>query len=110
MFQWIKGRQQECEYQKFCFLYAKLFNFGFDGYILKYAPHAYLPQHVDKVDSGEHYRFNIVLTKGWFKTWCEKNIFSFFNDRIVLFRPDLYKHSMLNGDKERIVLSLGFKK
>jgi hypothetical protein len=107
LFKWTNGRQQECKYKKLCFFFAKFKKIGFDGYILKYEPYAILPTHIDQVKKGEHYRLNIVLSNGPFSTYCQKNIFSFFNQRIVLFRPDLYQHGMVNGYKQRIVLSLG---
>lgn len=80
------------------------FLFGFDMYILKFAPNFNLPEHVDQVKKGRHFRMNIILKgNGDFK--CERAIIR--TRRVILFRPDKYKHSMQNGDKERKVLSIG---
>jgi hypothetical protein len=76
-------------------------------YLLKFAPGCQLKEHRDTVERGRHYRLNIILKgKGEFK--CEKTIIN--TQRVVLFRPDKYLHSMQNGDTERKVLSIGLNK
>ena len=62
-------------------------------YLVHYAAgHAIMP-HVDMVSAGRLFKLNCVLVKpkagGEFI--CEKNIFNLFG-RIILFRPDLYRH------------------
>lgn len=64
-------------------------------YLVRYtAGHRIIP-HVDMVSEGRLYKLNCVLVKpeagGEF--CCERNIFSWFG-RIILFRPDLYQHSV----------------
>jgi hypothetical protein len=104
LFAWSEGRQQGTEYKKFCFLYTKIGKVGMDGYILKYEPNTILPPHTDKLN-GKHYRLNIELF-GKGKFICEKKIIS-IAEKVFLFRPDLYEHSVVNYDKTRYVLSFG---
>jgi hypothetical protein len=64
-------------------------------YLVRYrAGHAIVP-HVDMVSEGRLYKLNFVLVKpaegGEFS--CEKNILNLFG-RIILFRPDLHRHSV----------------
>jgi len=64
-------------------------------YLVRYsAGHRIMP-HVDMVSEGRLYKLNCVLVKpeagGEFI--CERNIFNWFG-RIILFRPDLYQHSV----------------
>ncbi len=104
LFTWIKGRQEGTEYQKFCFLYFKIFKLGLDGYILKYEPNTILKPHRDVID-GKHYRLNIELAgEGEFE--CESEIINIMN-KIHLFRPDINIHSVINKNSKRYVLSLG---
>lgn len=103
LFKWTEGRQASCKYEKLCFLNMKLFGFGVDGYILDYQP-GVLPRHTDKVD-GKHWRLNVELS-GRGRFYCNKVILNLFN-KIYIFRPDLYTHSVLIT-KRRFVLSLGF--
>ena len=104
VFQWISGRQHGVDYFKFPFFLFKLWKFGMDGYILHYLPNTTLPPHKDPI-KGKHYRLNIEL-KGHGEFICERTIFSWFG-RIHFFRPDLYTHSVVNGKKDRYVLSIG---
>lgn len=101
---WIPGRQGG-DYKKK--LLATMYIpriFGFDMYMLKFAPNCHLREHRDSVKRGRHYRLNIILKgKGDFK--CEKTIIN--TRRVVLFRPDKYLHSMQNDGNERKVLSIG---
>ena len=65
----------------------------FAVYLVRYsAGHAVLP-HVDMVAEGRLYKLNCILVKpragGEFR--CEETLLNLF-DRIVLFRPDLYRH------------------
>lgn len=65
------------------------------------AGHAIVP-HVDMVSEGRLYKLNCVLIKpesgGEFS--CERNIFNLFG-RIVLFRPDLYRHEVSRIERGR---------
>lgn len=110
LFTWTIGRQAECEYKKFCFLWTKFWRIGMDGYILKYEPHTVLPLHKDLVKGGKHYRLNIVLKRKSDFNYVERwsTIINLFDSRIVLFRPDLWLHGVRNCDGVRIVLSIGF--
>jgi hypothetical protein len=101
---WEEGRQGG-KYKKMKIWSSSFFWFGSDCYLISYEPNYEMPAHTDKAQ-GKHFRLNIVLKgSGTFK--CQKTIFRLFN-RIILFRPDLYEHSMVNGDSNRLVLSLGF--
>jgi len=71
-------------------------------YLVRYsAGHAIVP-HVDMVSEGRLYKLNCVLIKpasgGEFS--CERNIFSLFG-RLVLFRPDLYRHQVSRIERGR---------
>lgn len=71
-------------------------------YLVRYsAGHAIVP-HVDMVSEGRLYKLNIVLVKpragGEFA--CERNIFNLFG-RIILFRPDLYRHRVSRIERGR---------
>lgn len=119
-FQWVAGRQNKPEGEPGYFkmklaerhwpswLSKRPANDrgGFDCYLLKYDPHFTLPPHTDKVPAHlRHYRLNVVLA-GHGLFLAEKTICNLFG-QAVLFRPDLYVHSMQNGPKTRLVLSLG---
>ena len=114
-FKWVTGRQQkdgaDKSYKKMLLFQFNFFSLlgedrGMDCYLIKYDPDYVLKSHKDPIKpSRKHFRLNIVLQgKGNFI--CEKNILSLFNT-IILFRPDKYEHSMKNGNKERLVFSLG---
>ncbi len=106
-FKWIQGRQASCLYQKMCLWSFKIGSYGFDAYVLKYEPNTELPWHDDKV-SGIHYRLNIKLFgRAYFliKGICRKR----WHDKIILFRPDLHKHSLIVITKT-MKLSFGFAK
>lgn len=104
---WQKGRQSNCEYQKFPLWYFKIGKFGFDGYVLKYEGDQVLPPHRDPIEGGRHWRLNI----GWGAAnfVCEKLIFARRIGRLTvfLFRPDLYEHSLYVFEKT-VKLSFGF--
>lgn len=107
LFKWLKGRQGYCNYKKFCFLHFSIFNWGIDGYILKYEPYAILPAHKDEVEDARHWRLNIILKGiGYFR--CSNTIINWFRGRIILFRPDINEHMMVNSEDVRYVLSFGF--
>lgn len=105
--QWKDGRQGS-GYAKFLLL-TGMFPLPFDCYILKYKEGSFISLHVDKVDSGKHYRLNVVVKapeKGGVFT-CEKCIFKFW--RVAFFRPDMYEHAVSKIERgSRYVFSFGF--
>lgn len=98
---WIPGRQGG-SYSKFKVIEWKFI----DCWLIKYAPFYTMPLHTDKVKGKRHIRMNIVL-KGNGRFQCRKTILNIRNT-IIIFRPDLYHHRMINGGYERLVLSIGF--
>ncbi|MGB5856027.1 MAG: hypothetical protein WBH20_12330 [Oceanisphaera sp.] len=65
-------------------------------------------KHHDPMGSGSYYKLNVVMIKaqegGVFET--ERVIFSLFN-RVILFRPDLYEHSVSTITRgKRVLLSI----
>lgn len=104
LFKWSLGRQSTAIYHKYCFLYWKIGKYGFDGYILRYPPNTDLPVHKDPVN-GSHYRINVKL-KGKASFWCT-SVIKKWGERIIIFRPDLYYHSLKTFTKT-YKLSLGF--
>ena len=101
-----KGRQHS-GYDKMLLIYNKL-GIEFDAYLLRFPVGSEIPPHRDQVQSGRHFRLNIILKKskkgGEFI--CEKHILNL--TRIKLFRSDLYMHSVTKvSGSARYVLSLG---
>jgi hypothetical protein len=81
----------------------------FDSYLIRYPEGSEIPPHTDPVQSGRHYRLNIVLkapsSGGEFI--CSTPIFA--TTRIKLFRPDACEHSVTRVvGGSRYVLSLGW--
>lgn len=100
LFKWQPGRQGG-KYKK-----LKVFKFlFFDCWVIKYEPNYYMPSHTDPVKDRKHFRLNVVI-KGHARFNCVRTIFKLGN-RVIFFRPDLYKHSIINGPSERTVLSIG---
>jgi hypothetical protein len=68
---------------------------SFGIYLVRYSPGHRLVEHVDRVAQGRLYKLNIVLSKpkAGGRFGCERTIFNLF-DRIILFRPDLYRHGV----------------
>lgn len=110
--QWVRGRQQNCEYWKFCLWSFKIFKWGFDAYILDYSPYTLLDWHRDPVENGEHYRLNIELTgKSRFLWRKPKTTFAIVEERrFIFFRPDIYEHKVYIEKGGCKKLSLGFVK
>lgn len=106
-FRWQRGRQQS-GYDKMLLLQGML-PLPFDVYLLRFPEGAEIKAHVDTVDSGQHYRLNLVLKEaavgGEFR--CQSAIFA--SRRIKLFRPDVSEHSVsLVGKGVRYVFSVGW--
>lgn len=98
---WIEGRQGG-NYSK-----LRLMEYKFiDCWIIRYEPYYEMPEHTDPVENKRHYRMNIVFG-GKGKFICERTIVNILG-RFVIFRPDLYKHKMVNGKRRRYVLSIGW--
>jgi len=62
-------------------------------YLVRYSVGHAIMDHVDMVAEGRLYKLNFVVVKpkagGQFS--CERDIFNLFG-RVILFRPDLYRH------------------
>lgn len=102
---WQKGRQNT-GYDK-CLIFVSRW-LKCDCYILRFNTGSAIPPHTDKIDSGRHFRLNIVLkhAKAGGQFHCEQMLFE--SNRVKLFRPDLHAHSVsLITDGTRYVLSLG---
>lgn len=103
---WTKGRQNSGYFK------LKLFEskrFKIDCYILKFPEGSEIKPHIDEVDSGNHYRLNIIIKNaisgGLFK--CDKTLIN--TKRIKLFRPDKHLHSVSRVEKGcRYVFSVGW--
>lgn len=109
LFRWEQGRQKS-GYDKMLLCGAK-WPIKFDTYLLKFDVGSEIAAHVDKVESGNHFRLNIVLKKakegGNFI--CKNPIFE--TNRIKLFRPDICEHQVSKITKgNRYVLSIGWVK
>lgn len=79
---------------------------GFDLHIIRYLTGTYIPEHIDKVEEGNHHRFNFILhnpRKGG-EFHCEKYKKWW---RFIYFRPDLYKHSVTECLGTRYLISFG---
>ncbi|WP_394176992.1 2OG-Fe(II) oxygenase family protein [Thalassotalea litorea] len=107
LFRWERGRQKS-GYDKML-LCGATWPITFDLYLLKFPLGSEIAPHTDKVDSGQHYRLNIVLKNadegGVFS--CENAIFQ--TRRIKLFRPDNSEHQVSKIKKgSRYLLSIGW--
>ncbi len=107
LFRWKPGRQNP--YYKKMFLLGNPFLLPFDIYLLKFETGADIQPHRDRVESGRHFRLNLVLRHaregGVFS--CQKTI---HNSRsLKIFRPDLYEHAVsMVTSGTRYVLSVGW--
>jgi len=110
-FKWTKGRQEGTDYQKMCLLSFRIFNRGFDAYLIKYAPYTTLDWHTDPVVGGKHYRFNYTL-KGTSR-FCMKiggETHCTIDGSPGWFRPDLYEHKVKTFEDKVLKISFGFVK
>ena len=106
-FRWQKGRQGT-GYDKMLLLTAS-WPLRFDSYLIRYPVGSAIPPHTDPVQSGRHYRLNIVLkaSPSGGEFICATPIYA--SRRIKLFRPDACEHSVtpvVGGT--RYVLSIGW--
>lgn len=106
-FRWQRGRQAG-GYDKMLLLTAA-WPLRFDSYLIRYPAGAQIAPHTDPVQSGRHYRLNVVLkaSPAGGQFLCQSPLFA--SGRIKLFRPDLSEHSVtpvIGGS--RYVLSIGW--
>lgn len=110
LWKWQKGRQLGTNYWKFPLWYFRIGKWGFDAYILKYAPFSNLPWHKDPVD-GKHWRTNIELSgRSLFMVRDAPNTESCWAFNPITFRPDLLEHKLIVSKEGCTKLSLGFVK
>ena len=107
LFRWKSGRQNP-NYSKM-FLLGNPLVLPFDVYLLRFKEGSQIQPHQDKVESGRHYRLNVILLHakegGTFN--CSNVVYE--TRSVKLFRPDLYEHSVsqvVSGT--RYVLSIGW--
>jgi hypothetical protein len=115
LFKWLPGRIKELEYYKLPIYKFKLFNFGFDCYVLKYPKSNWisisLPKHFDKVENGKHWRLNIQIFGDSTFYVIDNNTKKYIRKRFILFRPDIQEHGLdIYNRKDCIKLSFGFVK
>ncbi len=106
-FRWQRGRQGT-GYDKMLLATAK-WPLPFDSYLIRYPEGSAIPPHTDPVQSGRHYRLNVVLKspKSGGEFVCATPIFA--TKRIKLFRPDACEHSVTQVvGGSRYVFSLGW--
>jgi hypothetical protein len=106
-FRWQRGRQGS-GYDKMLLATAK-WPLPFDSYLIRYPEGSAIPPHTDPVQSGRHYRLNIILKspKSGGEFICATPIFA--TKRIKLFRPDACEHSVTQVvGGSRYVFSLGW--
>lgn len=92
LFRWIKGRQDNTIYYKWCFMFFRIGRWGFDGYILKYPPLTVLAPHVDLID-GKMWRVNIKL-RGKARFFYDGETQLSIGDWVHVFTPAI-KHSLV---------------
>jgi len=110
---WDHGRQGS-GYSKMLLAQSKFFKF--DCYILKVPDGVGIPEHVDPAIEGyEHHRLNAILNKPCVGTGqiVVKGPIRKIGERIMIFRPDLYPHSMtpvsyIWSDNSLYILSIGW--
>lgn len=104
---WEKGRQHTgYEVIKLCSL---VWPISFDVWLLRFREGDYIPPHVDIVENGDHYRFNIILKNAGMggEFLCSSPIYE--SKRIKYFRSDISEHSVTKVEKGvRYVLSIGW--
>lgn len=103
---WQQGRQGS-GYNKICLFQSKWLKC--DCYLLYYPKGSRIGAHTDEVESGRHYRLNIMLKKakkgGDFV--CPEATFKC--GRIALFRPDIQEHMVTTiQEGYRVMLSIGW--
>ena len=109
LLRWQRGRQ-DSGYDKML-LCGAYWPIKFDTYLIKFPVGSEIKPHTDKVNSGKHFRLNIVLKRAQLggEFICENTLFQ--SKRIKLFRPDITKHAVTKIEKgNRYILSIGWIK
>ena len=109
LFRWESGRQKS-GYDKML-LCTSLWPIKFDAYLLKFPEGSEIAAHTDKVETGKHYRLNLVIKRAKIggEFICSNPIFQ--SNRIKLFRPDVSEHQVTRVIKgNRYLLSIGWIK
>jgi hypothetical protein len=104
---WQRGRQGT-GYDKMLLATAP-WPLPFDCYLIRYPDGSEIPPHTDPVQSGRHYRLNLVLKapRAGGEFICREPIFA--TRRIKLFRPDVCEHAVTRVQGgSRYVFSLGW--
>lgn len=81
----------------------------FDVYLLRFREGAEIPPHTDKVESGKHFRLNLIIkqAKSGGEFVCKEPLYE--NAFIKYFRSDLCEHSVTKVEQgNRYVLSIGW--
>lgn len=107
---WMNGKQDGCEYRKVCLWSFKIWKWGFDAYILKYQPKASLPIHTDPVKDGKHWRLNIKIRGLSYFSYVKGERWITTQNRFIIFRPDIQRHTLLVANNICVKLSFGFVK
>ena len=107
LFRWQSGRQNP-HYKKM-FIFGNPFIVPFDIYLLKFEPGSEIQPHTDQVDSGRHFRLNLIVRhpKEGGDFHCDETIYE--SRSLKIFRPDISEHSVsqiLAGT--RYVVSIGW--
>ena len=106
IFRWDRGRQ-DSGYEKMKLIGASFI--PFDLYIIRYKVGNSIPEHLDPVDEKyNHHRLNIIIKqskKGGQLSIDGKKV----KRRVVLFRPDIQKHSVTKIEEgSRYIISIGW--
>ena len=105
MLNWVKGRGNTGYFK--VLIMQSWIPIPFDIYILKFPKGSYIEPHKDPMDSGRHFRLNIIWNSksgGEFK--CDNNIIDW--KFLKLFRSDRDLHSVCEiKEGTRYVLSVG---
>lgn len=107
LFRWERGRQKT-GYDKML-LCGAYWPIKFDMYLLRFPEGSEIPAHTDTVETGKHFRLNIIIknAKEGGNFICDSPIFE--TKRIKLFRPDISEHEVskiIAGS--RYLLSIGW--
>lgn len=107
MLAWEHGRQDSGYLKKKLFSFSKYFKA--DCYLLKYPTGSRIGSHKDPVDSGRHYRANLLIKDcgSGGKFICEEVLTRL--PRLVIFRPDISQHEVTRIESgTRYMLSVGW--
>ncbi len=83
----------------------------FDIYLLRFLRGQGIPPHTDQVQSGKHYRLNLVIkaARSGGEFYCSHPIYE--SKRVKLFRSDISEHGVSEVTQgSRYVVSIGWIK